>query len=70
MVSDILYASDTGIDCAVVGWGYHPLSYLRAFDAKHYLRSPHDLKALIQNNLYNGGNYVHEKRLSFNRLHK
>lgn len=59
MVSDVLYASDAGIDCAVVGWGYHPLSYLRAFGAKHYLKTPQELDTLIRENLYNGGTYVH-----------
>lgn len=48
MVSDVLYATDAGIDCAVVGWGYHPLRYLKAFDAQHFLASPRDLKELIR----------------------
>lgn len=32
MVSDIIYARETGIAVWSVGWGYHPLSYLAAFD--------------------------------------
>jgi phosphoglycolate phosphatase-like HAD superfamily hydrolase len=57
MVSDILYANDVGIDCAVVGWGYHPMEYLRAFDAMHYIERPIDLDRFVSLNLVNGERY-------------
>lgn len=59
MVSDVLYAADAGIDCAAVGWGYHPLRYLKAFDARHFLSSPSDLQRLLNDNLHTGGAHVH-----------
>ena len=59
MVSDVLYAADAGIDCATVGWGYHPLSYLRAFDARYFLSSPDDLRKLLGNNVETRGTHVH-----------
>lgn len=59
MVSDVLYAADAGIDCAAVGWGYHPLRYLKAFDARHFVSSPGDLRKLLNDHLETGGTYVH-----------
>ena len=62
MVSDVLYAADAGIDCAVVGCGYHPLRYLKAFDAKHFLETPSNLRNLLNEHVMIGGSYDHKKR--------
>ncbi|MEJ8560020.1 HAD hydrolase-like protein [Yoonia sp. GPGPB17] len=58
MVSDVLYAADAGIDCAAVGWGYHPLRYLKAFDARHFVSSPNDLRNLLRKHAKIGEPYV------------
>ncbi|WP_299742542.1 HAD hydrolase-like protein [uncultured Tateyamaria sp.] len=58
MVSDVLYAADAGIDCAAVGWGYHPLRYLKAFDARHFVSSPNELRNLLRKYATIGETYV------------
>lgn len=46
-VSDILSAREAGIDVCVVGWGYHPIEYLLAFDPTHHAKTPTALKMIL-----------------------
>ena len=47
-VSDLLYSRDVSIPFCAVGWGYHPLGYLRSFDPDHSAEKPDDLKLVLQ----------------------
>jgi phosphoglycolate phosphatase-like HAD superfamily hydrolase len=51
LVSDILYCRNVPIDIAIVGFGYHPISYLSAFAPDYSLETQEDLKSfLVQRN--------------------
>lgn len=50
MVSDILYSRTVSVPCCVVGWGYHPLSYLSVFSPEFSVATPHDLSNFLRLN--------------------
>jgi phosphoglycolate phosphatase-like HAD superfamily hydrolase len=47
MASDVLYSREVPISCCVVGWGYHPISYLKVFEPTYAVNTPQELKDLI-----------------------
>jgi phosphoglycolate phosphatase-like HAD superfamily hydrolase len=51
MVSDILYSRTVPISCCAVGWGYHPMSYLRVFDPEFWVETPDELFKLLSQNI-------------------
>jgi phosphoglycolate phosphatase-like HAD superfamily hydrolase len=57
MVSDILYSRTVPIECCAVGWGYHPLSYLRVFAPKFWAETPSELFKIISQNILDKETY-------------
>jgi phosphoglycolate phosphatase-like HAD superfamily hydrolase len=47
MVSDLLYSREAGIPFCAVGWGYHPLRYLSAFNPDFSVESPKELRHFL-----------------------
>jgi len=53
MVSDLLSSREVGIPFCAVGWGYHPLKFLCAFNPDFSVGSPKDFRQILiewQNN--------------------
>lgn len=48
MVSDIIYSRAVPIRICAVGWGYHPLSYLRAFDPDYSVSTAEGLAEFLK----------------------
>jgi phosphoglycolate phosphatase-like HAD superfamily hydrolase len=47
MVSDLLYSREVQIPFCAVGWGYHPITYLKCFNPEFSVRSSEELRHLI-----------------------
>jgi len=47
MVSDLIYSRAVVVPFCAVGWGYHPLWYLRGFDPDFTAESPYELSRLL-----------------------
>lgn len=52
MVSDILYCRSIPVQVASVGYGYHPSSYLAAFDPDFLLPDEKSLVVFLENHLF------------------
>ncbi len=48
MVSDLLYSREVGIPFCAVGWGYHPIQYLNAFNPDFSVGLPKNLGHLLK----------------------
>lgn len=47
LVSDLIYSREVEVPFCAVGWGYHPVNYLRAFDPQFSLNSPGELEDFL-----------------------
>jgi beta-phosphoglucomutase-like phosphatase (HAD superfamily) len=49
LVSDILYCRDVPVDVACVGYGYHPVSYLKKFSPSCIIETQEDFVIFLRN---------------------
>lgn len=47
MVSDLVYSRTVSVPFCAVGWGYHPISYLRAFDPDYAVATVDEFGLLL-----------------------